>query len=49
MKEFGLLIEWVRPSHLVVIVDDNREEERILAVYETDPARWFPGFRRRRT
>jgi len=48
VKEVVLLIEWVRPLHLVVIVDDEREEERILTVYEPDPMRWHPGFRRRR-
>ncbi len=49
VKELVLLIEWVRPLHLVVIVDDEREEERILAVYEPDPTRWHPGFRRRQS
>jgi hypothetical protein len=48
LKELVLLIEWVRPLHVVVIVDDGREEERILTVYEPDPTRWLPGFRRRR-
>jgi hypothetical protein len=49
VKELVVLIEWTRPLHLVVIVDDVREEERILTVYEPDPARWHPGFRRRRS
>jgi hypothetical protein len=48
LKELVLLIEWIRPIHLVVIVDDTHEEERILTVYEPDPTRWQPGFRRRR-
>ncbi len=49
LKELVLIIEWLRPLHIVVIVDDEREEERILTVYEPDPTRWHPGFRRRRT
>ena len=48
LKELVLLIEWLRPLHLVVLVDDAHEEERIVTVYEPDPARWLPGFRRRR-
>jgi len=48
VKELVLLIEWIRPLHLVVVVDDVREEERILTVYEPDPTRWSPDFRRRR-
>jgi hypothetical protein len=38
LKELVLLIEWLHPLHLVVIVDDAREEGRILTVYEPDPA-----------
>lgn len=48
LKEIVLLIEWRRPLHLVVVVDDARREERIVTVYEPDPTRWLPGFRRRR-
>ena len=48
LKELVLLVEWLRPLHLVVVVDDARREERILTVYEPDPTRWLPGFRRRR-
>jgi hypothetical protein len=48
VKELVLLIEWLRPLHLVVIVDEIRREERIVTVYEPEPTRWQPGFRRRR-
>jgi hypothetical protein len=48
VKEILLLVEWSRPLHLVVIVDDGREEERLLTVYEPDPERWADGYRRRR-
>lgn len=47
-KEVVLLIAWVRPLHLVVVVDDELEEERIVTLYEPDLTRWRPGFRRRR-
>ena len=48
VKELVLLIEWTRPLHVVVVVDDNRSEERILTVYEPDSDRWDPDYRRRR-
>lgn len=48
VKELVLLIEWLRPLHLVVVVDDGHQEERIVTVYEPEPTRWHPGFRRRR-
>ena len=48
LKELVLLLEWTRPLHIVVIVDERRPEERILTVYEPDPARWSPDFRSRR-
>jgi hypothetical protein len=47
-KELVLLLEWQRPLHVVVVVDELRREERILTVYEPDPARWSRDFRRRR-
>ncbi len=48
LKELVLLIEWLRPLHLVVVADDVHQEERIVTVYEPEPTRWHPGFRRRR-
>jgi len=48
LKELILAVEWVRPLHVVVVVDDTRGEERILTVYEPDPQRWTSGYRRRR-
>jgi hypothetical protein len=33
-------MEWQRPLHVVVVVDDIREEERIVPVYEPDEDRW---------
>lgn len=47
-KELLLLVEWTRPLHAVVVVDDVREEERLITVYEPDPERWADGYRRRR-
>jgi hypothetical protein len=41
VKEVVLLIEWTRPLQLVAIVDDEREEERIVTAYEPDPPMAF--------
>lgn len=48
LKELVLLLEWTRPLHVVVIVDDRHQEERIVTLYEPDPERWADGYRRRR-
>lgn len=47
-KELVLTLEWKRPLHTVVVVDDHRAEERIVTVYEPDPERWSADYRRRR-
>ena len=31
----------------IVMVDERRQEERIVTVYEPDPDLWSPGYRRR--
>jgi hypothetical protein len=48
VKEVVLVIEWVRPLHVVIVVDGDGQEERIVTVYEPDPARWSADGRRRR-
>ena len=48
VKEVILVVEWTRPLHVVVVVDDERAEERVVTIYEPDPARWSPDYRRRR-
>lgn len=48
VKELVLSLDWVRPLHVVVVVDDAREEERIVTVYEPEADRWTDGYRRRR-
>jgi hypothetical protein len=48
LKELVLVIDWVRPLHVVVVVDDAHEEERIVTVYEPDPEQWSSDYRRRR-
>ena len=47
LKEVVLYVEWARPVHVVVLVDEDHREERVLTVYEPDPARWSPDHRRR--
>jgi hypothetical protein len=48
VKELLLVIDWTRPLHVVVVVDDRHEEERIVTVYEPEPGRWDDEYRRRR-
>ena len=48
IKELILIVEWRRPLHVVVAVDDIRREERIVTVYEPDKDRWSADFRVRK-
>jgi hypothetical protein len=48
VKEILLVVDWTRPLHAVVVIDDIREEERVVTVYEPDPNRWSDDYRRRR-
>ncbi len=48
VKELVLIIEWTRPLHVVVVVDDIREEERIVTVYEPDKERWSADYKVRK-
>ena len=48
LEALVLILEWIRPLHIVVVVDGVRREERILTVYEPDPTRWDNDLRRRR-
>jgi hypothetical protein len=47
-KELVLLVEWLRPLHVVVEVDESRRRETLVTVYEPYPAEWSDDFRRRR-
>jgi hypothetical protein len=47
-KELTLVIERRRPLHVAIVVGDTAKEERIVTVYEPDPARWSADFKRRR-
>jgi hypothetical protein len=49
VKELVLYVDWTRPLHVVVHVDETRGEERIVTVYEPDTVRWTQDFRRRRS
>jgi hypothetical protein len=48
LKELVLVVDWVRPLHVVVVMDNEHEEERVLTVYEPDPDQWSSDYRRRR-
>lgn len=47
-KQLLLVGGWKRPLHVVVVVDDQRGEERIVTIYEPDPNQWSGDYRRRR-
>lgn len=47
-KELLLTLEWIRPLHVVVVVDEAHAEERVVTVYEPLPELWSADFRRRR-
>lgn len=48
LKELLLVIEWLRPLHVVIVVDDARVQERVVTVYEPHPSEWTADYRRRR-
>lgn len=48
LKELLLVVEWIRPPHVVVVVDERRREERVVTVYEPDDHLWSPDYRERR-
>jgi hypothetical protein len=47
LEQVVLVLDWLRPLHVVVVVDDVHQEERIITVYEPDTDRWA-NFRERR-
>ena len=48
VKELVLLVQWKRPLHVVIVLDEGREQERIVTIYEPYPSEWTADFRRRR-
>jgi hypothetical protein len=48
LKQVILVLDWLRPLHVVAVVDDVRQEERIITVYEPDSTRWANSRERRR-
>jgi hypothetical protein len=48
VKELVLLVQWRRPLHVVIVIDEHREQERVATVYEPYPSEWTADFRRRR-
>ena len=48
LKELVLVVDWLRPLHVIVVVDDEHEEERVVTVYEPNPVLWSNDYRRRR-
>lgn len=48
IKELILLVNWLRPLHVVIVVDESRQEERLVTVYEPTASEWTLDLRRRR-
>jgi len=48
LKELLLLLDWTPPLHVVVVVDSQSREERIVTVYELHEDRWSSDHRERR-
>lgn len=48
LHEVVLIVEWLRPLHVVFVVDEPHSEERIVTVYEPEQGLWDPDHRRRR-
>ena len=40
--------DWRRPLHVMVVVDDAHDEERVITVFEPEPGCWSADLRRRR-
>jgi hypothetical protein len=45
-----LVLGWsgLRPIHVVIADNPAQREKLVITVYEPDPARWEPGFEKRR-
>lgn len=48
LKQVVLLLDWRLPLHVVVVVDDVHEEERLITVYQPSVEVWSDDFRVRR-
>ena len=48
VKEIRLLLEWVRPLHVVYVVSERLRLVVYRTLYEPDTEHWHPGFRERR-
>lgn len=48
VKELVLLIQWRHPLHVVIVIDEVREQERVATIYEPYPSEWTADFKRRR-
>ena len=47
-KELVLFLQWRRALHVVLVIDEAREEERVVTIYEPDKLEWSVDRRRRR-
>ena len=47
-KQIRLLLDWLRPLHLVYVVNDSAQIVVYRTLYEPDTEHWHAGFRQRR-
>ncbi len=48
LKEVVLSLHWSKPLHVVVVVDEVHDEERLITVYQPSAEFWSDNFRVRR-
>ena len=48
LKQLVLVVDWIRPLHVIVVEDDSHDEDRVVTVYEPHPSRWSADYRKRR-
>ena len=47
LKQLVLVVDWIRPLHVIVVEDGLHDEDRVVTVCEPDPKGWA-DYRRRR-
>lgn len=48
VKEVLLVVAWRHPLHVVVVIDDRKQERRVITVYIPNKDQWSSDYRRRR-
>ncbi|HET8931549.1 MAG TPA: hypothetical protein VFN21_12890 [Acidimicrobiales bacterium] len=48
LRELVLSLHWTQPLHVVVVVDEVHEKERLITVYQPSTEYWSDNFKVRR-